>query len=166
MKRFVHLNYNIDKEYWRDLFYERLNEGQWNDSCPRKKTLHWYQIFFHPGTELRKLVEPVERDLNIDGLDTFPRFSYMFPGAVLPIHKDEDGLIGININILDDVPAPVIHIKGQAFPYEAALIDVGNIQHSVKAVPHHRLILKFCLRYPYAEVYKRIESTGLICPTT
>ena len=166
-----HLDYEIDKEKYRNIFYENIKDGQWHHSILRcvRKELFWYQLFI-PGEEnggsdrqgghLRPLIEPVERALNIHGMNNFPRFSYQFPNSCLEHHVDEDSMVSININLLDTTPT--IHLEHKPYPYQCAFIDVGHIMHGVEPDINPRLILKFCLRHSYDEVYERLDKVGLL----
>ena len=57
---------------------------------------------------------------------------------------------------------PDIHLRGVCFPYEAALVDVGHVGHSVESVPYNRLILKFAIREPFSKIYNALETRGFI----
>lgn len=157
----IHLDYEIDKEKYRDVFYSNIQRGQWHWSVPKRRELFWYQLMIPDGHDMKPLIEPVERELNIHGMNNFPRFSYQFPNTLLRHHRDEDNLVSININLLDTTP--IIHIDHEPYPYECALIDVGGKSHGVEPDPNHRLILKFCLRHKWDEVVDRLDQFGLIC---
>jgi hypothetical protein len=159
-KNLIHLDYNIDKPKWRDIFYDNIQRGQWHWSVPRRQELFWYQLMIKDDSPLKELTKEVEMDLNIYGMNNFPRFSYQFPNTLLQHHKDEDNMVSININLFDTVP--VIHIEHEPYPYECAFIQVGQKMHGVEPDPNARLILKFCLRHPWEEVYDRLNKFGLI----
>ena len=112
------------------------------------------------GHDMKPLLEDVERDLNIHGMNNFPRFSYQFPNTRLGHHRDEDEMVSININLLNTTPT--IHIENQPYEYECALIDVGGRMHGVEPDTNHRLILKFCLRHSWSEVLDRLDRFGLV----
>ena len=156
----VHLDYQIDKEKWRGIFYDNIQKGQWHWSVPKRQELFWYQLMIRDDSPLKELTREVEMHLNIHGMDNFPRFSYQFPNTLLKHHKDEDDMVSININLLDTVP--IIHIEHQPYPYECAFVQVGQKMHGVEKDSNHRLILKFCLRHSYEEVYDRLNKFGLI----
>ena len=158
---FRHLDYDIDKNKYRDLFYNSIQKyGQWHWSNVRDQRLWWYQLFIKDDHPLKKEMLPVEEDLNILGMNNYPRFRYQFPNTTLPHHLDEDEMVSININLLDTTP--VIHLNHEPYPYEAALVDVGHVMHGVESDPNERLILKFCLRHPLSEVEDRLNDVGLI----
>ena len=159
-KKFINLDYQINKEKWRGIFYDNIQKGQWHWSVPQRRELFWYQLMMNDKHPLRELTKDVEQDLNIYGMDNFPRFSYQFPNTLLQHHKDEDDMVSININLLDTVP--IIHIEHEPYSYECAFIQVGQKMHGVEKDPNHRLILKFCLRHPWEEVYDRLNKFGLI----
>jgi len=159
-KSLVHLDYEIDKEKWRGIFYDNIQKGQWHWSVPKRQELFWYQLMIHDDSPLKELTRDVEMDLNIYGMNNFPRFSYQFPNTLLKHHKDEDDMVSININLLDTVP--VIHIEHEPYSYECAFVRVGQKMHGVEKDPNHRLILKFCLRHSYEEVYDKLNKFGLI----
>ena len=74
---FRHLDYDIDKNKYRDLFYNSIQKyGQWHWSNVRDQRLWWYQLFIKDDHPLKKEMLPVEEDLNILGMNNYPRFSY------------------------------------------------------------------------------------------
>ena len=81
--------------------------------------LYWPGMFSPNGRpnggHLKPLIELVEHDLNIHGMNNFPRFSYQFPNSRLEHHVDEDNMMSININLLDTTP--IIHIEHKPYPY-------------------------------------------------
>ena len=158
---FQHLSYEIDKEKYRNIFYDNIQRGQWHWSVPKRQELFWYQLMIPDGHDMKPLIEPVERELNIHGMNNFPRFSYQFPNTLLRHHKDEDDMVAININLLDSIPR--IHLEHNPYAYQCALIDVGHIEHGVEPDSSPRLILKFAIRHPYEEVYERLDKFGLLC---
>lgn len=155
-----HIDYEIDKKRYRDIFYDNIQKGQWHWSVPKRQELFWYQLMIPDKSPLKPLLESVERDLNIYGMNNFPRFSYQFPNTRLRHHKDEDELVSININLFETIP--VIHLENNPYAYQCALIDVGHVMHGVEPDSNPRLILKFCLRHSYDEVYERLDSYGLL----
>ena len=155
-----HVDYDIDKKKYRDMFYDNIQRGQWHWSVPKRQELFWYQLMIPDGHDMKPLLEDVERDLNIHGMNNFPRFSYQFPNTILPHHRDEDNMVSININLLDTTPT--IHIEHKPHEYECALIDVGGRMHGVESDKNHRLILKFCLRHKWEEVIERLDMFGLV----
>ena len=159
-KNLVHLDSQRDKAKWRGIFYDNIQKGQWHWSVPKRQELFWYQLMIRDDSPLKELTREVEMHLNIHGMDNFPRFSYQFPNTLLKHHKDEDDMVSININLLDTVP--IIHIEHQPYPYECAFVQVGQKMHGVEKDSNHRLILKFCLRHSYEEVYDRLNKFGLI----
>ena len=154
------LDYKIDKEYWRNVFYDNIQMGQWHWLVPKRKELFWYQLFIKDDSPLKKLTKNIERDLNIYGMNNYPRFSYQFPNTRLEHHVDEDNMVAINLNLLET--KPIIHIEHKAYSYEAIFIDVGYRMHGIEPDPNSRLILKFCLRHPLKEVYDVLNSKSLI----
>ena len=159
-KSLYHLDYEIDKEKYRNLFYDNIQQGQWHWTVPQRQELYWYQLFLKPGNPLLEEVDKVAMDLNIHGMNNYPRYSYQFPNTKLPHHFDEDKMMSININLLDTTP--IIHIEHEPYPYEAAFINVGNVSHGVEPDEKHRLILKFAIRHPWEEVYERLDKFGLL----
>ena len=156
----IHLDYEIDKHRYKKIFYDNIQRGQWHWSVPKRQELFWYQLMIPDGHDMKPLLEDVERDLNIHGMNNFPRFSYQFPNTRLGQHRDEDNMVSININLLDTTPT--IHIENEPYEYECALIDVGGKLHGVEPDPNYRLILKFCLRHKWEEVTDRLDRFGLI----
>ena len=127
-----HIDYDIDKKKYRDLFYDNVQMGQWHWSVPKRQELFWYQLFIKDDHPLKPIVQDVERDLNIYGMNNFPRFSYQFPNTRLSHHMDEDQMVSININLLDTTP--IIHLEHKPYPYQCALFDVGHVMHGVEPV--------------------------------
>ena len=157
---FHHIDYEIDKKKYRDLFYDNVQMGQWHWSVPKRQELFWYQLFIKDDHLLKPIVQDVERDLNIYGMNNYPRFSYQFPNTRLSHHMDEDQMVSININLLDTTP--IIHLEHKPYSYQCALFDVGHVMHGVEPDPNPRLILKFCLRHTYEEVKERLDKFDLI----
>ena len=160
MQPLIHLDYEIDKQKYRDIFYENIQSGQWHWSVPKRQELFWYQLMINDSSPLKERMKELEMDLNIYGMNNFPRYSYQFRNTRLGQHVDEDKMVSININLLDTVPT--IHIENKPYQYECAFIDVGHVMHGVEPDPVDRLVLKFCLRHPYEEVYERLDKFGLI----
>lgn len=157
----IHLDYKIDKARYRDMFYNNIQEhGQWHWRVPERQELFWYQLFIPDDHPLKPSLYDIENELGIYGMNNFPRFSYQFPNTKLGHHFDEDEMVSININLLDTVP--IIHLEHKPHPYEAIFVDVGHVLHGVEPDPNPRLILKFCLRHPWDEVYERLDKWGLI----
>jgi len=159
-KNLIHLDYDINKKKYRDIFFDNIQKGQWHWMVPKKQDPFWYQLFIRDDSELKPLFADIEKELNIFGMNNFPRFSYQFRDTRLEPHTDEDKMVSININLFDTTP--IIHIEGEPYKYECAFIDVGHCMHSVEPDPNDRLILKFCLRHPWEEVYKRLDERGLL----
>lgn len=156
-----HVDYDIDKKKYRKIFYDNIQKhGKWHWSVPNRQELFWYQLMVPDDHEMKPLFEEVERDLNIFGMNNFPRFSYQFPNTKLSHHKDEDEMVSININLLDTVP--IIHLEHKPHSYECALFDVGHVMHGVEPDPNPRLILKFCLRHAYEEVKDKLDKFDLL----
>tara|TARA_A100001388_G_scaffold74281_1_gene52696 strand:+ start:871 stop:1380 length:510 start_codon:yes stop_codon:yes gene_type:complete len=157
-----HLDYIIDKEKYRNLFYNNIQKhGQWHWLCPKRQELFWYQLFIPDNHELKSDLYEVENELGIYGMNNFPRFSYQFPNTKLGHHKDEDEMVSININLLNTTP--IIHLEHKPYPYEAIFVDVGHVEHGVEPDINPRLILKFCLRHSWNEVYNILNNRGLLC---
>lgn len=151
-----HIDYQIDKEKYRNLFWERCYDGQWYRF--KKPMLSWWKVF---GIE--DLVKDVEMDLNIRGMNNFPRFAYMFKGHDLEYHVDEDYMTSIMINLMDG-PSPVMHVEDVPVSYECLLFHNGELFHHVEARKEDSLMLKFCIRHPWEEVYERLDKFDLLIP--
>lgn len=160
MEHLIHLKYKIDKEKYRKVFYDNIQMGQWHWSCPKYQNLYWYQLFIEDSHALKPIIQEVEADLNILGMNNFPRFSYQFPNTKLPHHKDEDNLVSININLFDTVP--IIHLEHKPISYEAIFVNVGGVEHGVEPDPNPRLILKFCLRHNWNTVLDKLKEKDLV----
>jgi hypothetical protein len=106
------------------------------------------------------MTDTVIEDLNLTGFDISPRFSYQLKNTRLSYHIDIDRIVGININLME-LPA-TIHLYGNPYEYEAALIDVGTKLHSVEPVEHDRLVLKLAIRNPWNEIYSRLKDKNLL----
>ena len=157
----IHLDYKIDKQKYKDLFYNNIQEhGQWHWLCPQRQELFWYQLFVPDDHPLKSEFYEIENELGIYGMNNFPRFSYQFPNTKLGHHKDEDEMVSININLLDTTP--IIHVEHKPYPYEAIFVNVGQKEHGVEPDENARLILKFCLRHPWEQVYEILDNRGLL----
>ena len=149
----IHLDYQIDKQKYRDVFWSVYTKGQWQEfKVPR---MFWWKVY---GIE--DLVEDVARDLNIHGMNNKPRFAYMFKGHHLPYHVDEDYMSSICLNLMEG-PSPVQIIEDVPTAYECMLFENGNLFHYVESRDEDALMLKFCIRHPWEEVYERVKLVGL-----
>ena len=63
-KNLVHLDYQIDKEKWRGIFYDNIQKGQWHWSVPKRQELFWYQLMIRDDSPLKELTREVEMHLN------------------------------------------------------------------------------------------------------
>ena len=175
MKIIKHLDYQIDKKKYRNIFYDNIQLGQWHYTVRTRKELYWYQIMIPNDHVLKPLIEPVEKDLNIFGMAKLPRFAYQFPNTKVDHHTDDHYakwdktknfekdrvkvhtcLTSININLFDTIPT--IHIEHQPYEYQCALINTGSFMHGVEPDPNPRLILKFCLEHCWDEVNERLKN--------
>lgn len=149
-----HIDYQIDKEKYRKMFWDRYTKGKWYEF--KKKRMCWWKVY---GIE--KLVEDVARELNIHGMNNFPRFAYLFQNNGIEHHVDEDHMTSIMINLNSDY-TPTMHVEGVPIQYECLLFENGELFHTVEPRPVDTLMLKFCIRHPWKEVYKRLDSLGYI----
>lgn len=162
----VHIDYKINKEKFQDIFWNNKDYGSWHHTCVSayRRDLYWWRILINQqnglNTHLLEFTNEVAKDLNILGMDNYPRFNYYFPNHELPNHIDPDNMIAININLLGTIP--MIRLENSLHAYECALVDVGGVMHGIAADPNPRLILKFCLRHSWNEVYERLDKRGLI----
>ena len=157
-KGFYHLDYEVDNPRYLDFFWDNYRRGEWHMPEKPIRYMFWWKLMIRG--DIADAVRDVEHDLNIYGMNNYPRFSYQFPNTLLEEHVDEDDMVAINLNLQEETP--IIHLEGEPYPYEAAFVDVGHIPHSVEPFPHPRLVLKFAIRHPWEEVYERLESRGLI----
>jgi len=150
----LHLDYQIDKEHYKKIFFDRYDRGGYHKEGD-VILKYWYKVF-----NIEHLVMPITKDLGIEDLYTKPRFSYQFPNSTLPEHIDQDRIVGINLNLMPNSPS--ITIDNKSFEYENCLVDVGSKVHSVKADKNPRLVLKYAIRSNWNEMYKRLNKRGLI----
>lgn len=102
----------------------------------------------------------LQHELNIYGMNNYPRFQYQFANSVLPYHIDEDNLTGILFNLREK--DCTIHVLGKAFTYQSAVSHVGKNLHKVEADSEDRLVLKFSIRHPWEEVLERLDKKNLV----
>lgn len=150
----IDIDYQIDKEKYRKLFWDNCYKGQWYQF--KKPKLCWWKVY---GIE--EMVEDVAMDLNIHGMNNFPRFAYMFKGHDLEYHVDEDYMTSIMINLMDG-PSPTMHVEDVPVTYECLLFENGKLFHHVEARKEDSLMLKFCIRHPWEEVYERLDKFDLL----
>ena len=150
----LHLNYQIDKEHYKKMFFDRYETGGFHKEGD-VVLKYWYKVF-----NIEQLVMPITKGLGIEDLYTKPRFSYQFPNSTLPEHIDQDRIVGINLNLMPNSPS--INIENKSYVYENCLVDVGSKVHSVKADKNPRLVLKYAIRSTWNEMYKRLDKIGLI----
>jgi hypothetical protein len=151
---FCHLNYNLDKKAFRDYFFKNFSRATHHKTAHSELTF-WIKLF-----NVNEMTDSVIEDLNLTGFDISPRFSYQLKNTRLSYHIDIDRIVGININLME-LPA-TIHLYGNPYEYEAALIDVGTKLHSVEPVEHDRLVLKLAIRNPWNEIYSRLKDKNLL----
>jgi hypothetical protein len=151
---FCHLNYSIDKNFFRNQFWKKYDNGFWHVE-KGKELKFWWKVF-----GIRDIIVPIISDLGLENMDIIPRFSYQLENTRLPDHIDIDRIVGINFNLQPETPS--IHLKGKEYPYECCLVDVGAILHSVESVQFPRLVLKLAIREKWADVYKILDEKGLI----
>lgn len=137
-----HLDYKIDKKFHTKNFWDNYHIAEFHPKVP-----HWERVFKNIPAE-KEIA-----DLNLQGLNVYPRYSYQWKNTLLAEHIDEDEIIGINFNLMEH---PVsIHLRGKPYMYDTAIVDVGHVPHSVQPVDYDRLILKFAIRAPLEEVLDR-----------
>ena len=151
-----HLDYKIDKEAHTKYFWDNYDRSQVHVHKITKAVIPtWRKIF-----GISKMTDPIVKDLNLEGLNNIPRYSYQEKYSRLRAHIDEDEIIGINFNLM---PHDInIHLWGEPFTYEAAVIDVGREVHSVEPTDYDRLVLKFAIRAPLDEVLRRLDVSGYL----
>ena len=149
-----HLNYTIDKEYYKKYFFDNYDKGDWHRRGDKVLKI-WWKMF-----GIDEVVKPITYDLGIENLNIKPRFSYQLPNTILKRHIDEDRIVAINLNLLDEKPE--IILEGKTFSYENALIDVGTKIHSVIAKDKPRLVLKYAIRNNWEDIYGVLDKKGLI----
>jgi hypothetical protein len=151
---FCHLKYNIDKEFFRNQFWKKYDNGFWHVE-QGKELKFWWKVF-----GIKDIVTPIILDLGLERMDIIPRFSYQLENTRLPDHIDIDRIVGINFNLQQETPS--IHLNGKEYSYESCLVDVGAILHSVESVHYPRLVLKLAIREKWADVYEILDKRGLI----
>lgn len=151
---FCQLNYHIDKELHRNIFFDNIDLAHHHKS-PFSEFTFWKKYFYF-GPEVQQVVN----DLNLQGLNIKPRYSWQEKNTLLPLHIDKNRIIGININLMDE-PA-VLHINSVPYSYECALIDVGAQLHSVEPFHKDRLVLKLAIRDSWKVIWNRLNSIGMI----
>lgn len=146
---FCELSYRVDKEALRTYFLDNFHKTLHHKTAGSEMKT-WRKLF-----DTSETVQRIVHDLGLSDLDVRPRFSWQMLNTRLAPHIDHDGIVGLNFNLRDE-PA-VIHIRGKAYEYESALIDVGAVPHSVEPVPYNRLVLKLAIRAPWSTVYRRVR---------
>lgn len=151
---FCHLKYRLDKEFYRNYFFDNMDRAETHKQYG-KELDYWIKLF-----RSEEVTDKVVEELNLNGLNVYPRFSYQKKNTLLPKHIDEERIVGINLNLLD--VKPVIHLYDEPYEYEAAMIDVGAIPHSVEPFEHDRLVLKLAVREPWSLIYERLKEKDLL----
>lgn len=149
-----HLKYRLDKNLYRNYFFDNINMALPHVQGDRVLD-YWLKLY-----GAAEVTDKVVEDLNLTGLDILPRFSYQKKNTLLHKHIDEDRMVGINLNLLD--VQPIIHLYDIPYSYEAAMIDVGSIPHSIEPFEHDRLVLKLAIREPWDLVYSRLKEKDLL----
>ena len=151
---FCHLNYRLDKKTFRNYFFENFSKARHHKTAG-SEIKFWLKLF-----DGKEITDPLVKQLNLQGLDVLPRFSYQLKNTRLDPHIDIDRIVGINLNLMEQIPT--IHLNGIPYAYEAALIDVGTKLHSVEPLPVDRLVLKLAIRNPWEEIYSRLKEYNLL----
>ena len=138
-----HLTYQIDKDAHRKQWWDEYYRAEFHPKVP-----HWERVF-----DIDDL--GVIKDLNLEGMNVSPRYSYQWADTLLPEHIDEDEIIGINLNLNEEEIS--INMEGTEYVYSAAVVDVGHHRHSVTPVRYDRLILKLAIREPLEDVLERVK---------
>jgi len=157
---FCHLNYKINKKLHRDYYFENCHKAVNHTVKKDGKVLHeheHWQLLFN----IEKLTDPIIKDLGLEGMNIWPRYSYIQPNHKLHSHIDVDRIVGINFNLMDD-RQPSLNMPGQKIYYEACLADVGSVMHSVEMSKDYRLVLKLAIREPWQDVLNAVEKSGYI----
>jgi hypothetical protein len=151
---FCHLNYNLDKKTFRNYFFKNFSKAQHHKTV-NSEIKFWIKLF-----DVNDITDPVIKELNLEGLDILPRFSFQLKNTRLTPHIDIDRIVGINLNLMEQLPT--IHLNNVPYEYDAALVDVGTKLHSVEPMPSHRLVLKLAIRNPWEEIYSRLKDKNLL----
>lgn len=159
------IDYKIDKDKYSKLYWDNEHLGSWHPGSDPEH-LFWWRVFVSDQNnvnrheQLAKYTDLVAEDLNIQGMDNYPRFNYYHANHRLAPHTDDDNIVAININLLNTVP--VVHVGDAPHSFECLLLNVGKVTHSIEPDPNPRLTLKFCLRHPWEEVCERLDAKGLL----
>jgi hypothetical protein len=157
---FCHLNYQINKKLHREYYFQNCQKAVNHTVKKDGKVLyeheHWQLLF-----NIDELVNPIIKDLGLQGMNIWPRYSYIQPNNKLNNHIDVDRIVGINFNLMD-TRQPSLNMPGQKIYYEACLADVGSVMHSVEMSSDYRLVLKLAIREPWAKVFDAVESSGYL----
>jgi hypothetical protein len=152
---FCHINYQVDKKLLREYFFNNFSRARHHKTAFSEWPF-WFKLFNSP-----LVVDPVVKDLGLNGLNVLPRFSFQSKNTRLPPHIDIDRIVGVNINLMDE-QTPSIHIRGKPYEYECALIDVGSKIHSVEPADYDRLVLKLAFREPWERIYGILKANQMI----
>lgn len=150
-----HLNFKIDKPRFREVAEAWRNNGRWYQWKQFDQVDKWWQTYPQQGEDPN--INEVAEALNIQQFDNRPRFYWLETNNDIPIHYDEDHVTSIQINLMEQTP--VIGIEGVGdVPYEAMVINNGDIRHWVDPVPYERLQMKFVMRETWQEVIEAIPN--------
>lgn len=157
---FCHINYKIDKNYYRKFFWEnqKQNMDYWSGI---DKTWVWLK---DNQNYMYKMCMPILKDLNIEQFEPECGFRYLFQNKRLREHIDIRRVVTILINLQEEkYPKPIMHINGKSYQYESALIDVGTKLHWVEAVNYPRLHLKINFDYgDWKTIFNILDKRGVI----
>ena len=93
-----HLNYTIEKSYYKKYFFDNYDKGDWHRRGDKVLKI-WWKMF-----DIDEVVKPITYDLGIEKLNIKPRFSYQLPNTSLMSHIDEDRIVAINLNLFEETP--------------------------------------------------------------
>lgn len=158
--KIYYLKYSVDKKKYSDFFWENYRNGEWYH-FEHKPKLIWWKLY----QGVHEITINLQHELNIFGMNNFPRFQYQFPNSFLPPHIDEDNLSGILFNLRDEKNS-IVFIETKKIAkvnYENNLLaHFGGIKHAVLPVSNPRLVLKFSIRHPWEEIMERLDKKNLI----
>lgn len=154
------MKYTIDKKKYSDFFWNNYRNGEWYH-FEKNPQLIWWKLF----KGVHDITIDLQHDLNIYGLNNFPRFQYQVPHSYLPIHYDEDNLTGILFNLREDTNQVIFFENNKLInvKYTDNLIaHFGGMKHLVIPTHHPRLVLKFSIRHPWTEIIERLDKHNLV----
>ena len=145
MNHLIHLNYPLNLDLLlKEATELKLKSTPYIDGRSNTQLDYW-KIIREYGPYGKQILDDF-------GLNGRPRFYWLAPQSILPVHTDHNTTCSINF-VLSQNPAPVT-IGGIDYFYTQALLNT-SIPHSVVNGPEERILFKISI---FDETYEQVAE--------